>query len=189
MKPATAAPATGGSDRRFGRTLIGVGVAVGIAVAAVQLTRGGSASTPPDASSTPSAAAPPAAAATNHVSISADPPEARITLDDMALTGNPFHAAMPKSPLGRRLRVSAPGYAPEERLVTLDRDFLLELHLKRASGDPSPTPPPGHATPLTPHGGPTPPGGAKPPPSATAAPGEALTNPTRKTPRTIDTSF
>jgi hypothetical protein len=219
MKPATASPPAGPPERRFGRTLIGVGVAVAVAVVAVEVARSGGpaavADPTPSASAAGVAAAAPPAAATVDVSISAEPPEARLFLDDTALASNPFHGAMAKATLARRVRVSAPGFATEERLVTLDRDLHLELSLKPlAGGDPPgaaiPAPPtrprPGAgpaptaakapaATPGQAGGHPQTPGQETPgqagghPQTPGQAPGDALTNPTRKKPREIDTSF
>ena len=201
MKAAATSQKVGPPERRFGRTLIGVGAAVALAVVAVELTRGGGPAAIADAASASAATAPPAAA-TVDVSISADPPEARVYLDDVALTGNPFQGAMAKSPLARHLRVTAPGFAPEERLVTLDRDIRLELQLKKlstpgahpgsdapqpaAANAGSPTPPP---TPVHPGAAAAPAAAARPPTAGTSTPGEALTNPTRKKTREIDTTF
>ena len=175
-------------ERRFGGTIIGVGAAVAIALTAVLVTRGGSSSATPTAdapsSSAPASAQAPAAAATVNVSISADPPEARVFLDDVALATNPFHGAMPKSPLAHRLRVTAPGFVPEERLVTLDRDLQLELSLKAQAGGTAP-----HEAPAAQY---HPPAAGRGTATAApaAAPGDGLNNsPHKPPPRTIDTAF
>jgi serine/threonine-protein kinase len=175
-------------EGRRGRLLIGGGVAVALAVVGLQLSRGASPGTAPEppSSATPAQIAAPATAATVDVWISVDPGEARVFLDDLALASNPFHSTMPKSALARRLRVSAPGYATDERLVALDRDVHLELSLKPAAtaaptssaaaapGRPGPAAAPGRA-------------GAAPP--STAAPGEALAPTPKKPTRSIDDTF
>jgi eukaryotic-like serine/threonine-protein kinase len=189
-RPAPTPPA---AERSRTPTLIAVGVALAVLATGFQLTRSGAsgvADASPSAAPVASGHDPGTALATIDVSISADPPQARVLLDDVPLAGNPFHGAMPRSPLARRLRVTAPGFAPEERLVTLDRDLNLELALKPvptsapavvgpsrigpatvAPGKAAPTAAPGHA-------------GGDP-----QTPGESLTNPTRKQPRTIDSAF
>jgi eukaryotic-like serine/threonine-protein kinase len=189
--PASAGPPPAEPERRFGLVLAGVGVAVAVAITAVQLSRGGGATgagavasaVPAETAETTAAVA--AAPATVDVSISVDPPEARVFLDDVALASNPFHGGVPRSTLARRLRVTAPGYAPEERLVTLDRDLHLELALKAAPAAAAANPPPARAGRDAPAGT----SAVKAPPVATAAPGEALTSSTRKKPRTIDSEF
>ncbi len=212
---ATQAPATPAPEKSRTTMLIAVGVSLAVAATGFTLMRppAGSVTAADTALPAPSVApagpagggpqtpgtgtahaAPgaPAPAETIDVSISVDPPEARVSLDDMQLASNPFHGAMARSPLARRLRISAPGYTAEERLVTLDRDLHLELVLKPVAGA-APGPVAGarsgaHAEPQTPAAT-TASAHAAPPGSPTAAPGESLTNPARKKPRSIDTDF
>jgi serine/threonine-protein kinase len=171
--------------------LLAVGAAVALLVG-LWATRGGAPAHGPEAAPSARPAAPPepAPVATVEVWISADPPEARLALDDAALTTNPFHGVMARSALTRRLRVSAPGYATDERLITLDRDVRLELSLKSApSAAPSGTAAPAAVAPRN--------AGAPPPPPPTSkaaapgpAPGEVLApQPQKKGSRPIDDTF
>jgi serine/threonine-protein kinase len=185
LASATASSAQPAPEKPRGRALLIVtaaAVTAAITITGYQLLRSAPA---------PSAAPPPSAApapATVDVSIRVDPVEARLFLDDAALTGNPFHGVMAKSPLARRLRAEAPGYASEERLVTLDRDVHLEMALKAA---PQASASAAVTAPLPPRGrGPASPstkGSASSTPSVT--PGESLTNPNPKKSRSIDDNF
>ena len=186
-----------------GRLFLGVGLALAVAVLVFVGMRGaGSSATQPTSATTSSAAGAAARPATVDVWISVDPPEARLTLDEVALSSNPFHAAMPESPLARKLRVSAPGFVTDERLITLDRDLHLEMALKAAPGaPPASAAAPALSAPLAPGGapgGPRLPGAMLPPtglgkPTATAAagpaPGEAIAPQPKKSTRSIDDTF
>ena len=193
VKSAEAAATTsGGSEAKRGRWIVVLGVVAVAAIVGVLLARrtGGDATTTTTSATATSAPA----EATINVSIAADPAEARVFLDDVALATNPFHGAMLRSTLARRLRVSAPGFATEERLVTLDRDLNLEMALKPApigSATPTATTTVGAAarTPAAPLGaGPGAPHTGTPP-ATTAGPGDAVGGPVRKKPRTIDDTF
>jgi hypothetical protein len=134
-----------------------------------------------------------AAEATVNLSISAEPPEARLFLDDVALATNPFHGAMARSTLARRLRATAPGFATEERLVTFDRDLSLEMALKPAAiaiaiPSATPTTTPTTAAAAAPRSGPVT-AGPSAPHAATPAPGDTIGGPPRKKPRQIDDTF
>jgi serine/threonine-protein kinase len=188
-----------------GRLFLGVGLALAVAVLVFVGMRSAGSSATQSASTTtaPSNAASAAARpATVDVWISVDPPEARLTLDEVALSSNPFHAAMPESTLARKLRVSAPGFVTDERLITLDRDLHLEMALKAAPGAPTASnAAPALSAPLAPGGapgGPRLPGAMLPPtglgkPTATAAagpaPGEAIAPQPKKSTRSIDDTF
>lgn len=171
-----------------GRIFVIAGVAVAAAVAVLSLARGGPAPAPA-APPAPSARAP-EPAATVEVWISAEPADARIYLDDTPLQANPWKGAMGRSALTRKLRVSAPGFAPDERLISFDRDVRLELSLRPApSATPSATP---SAAPSAAAVAPRVPLLPGPGPAKTAAPGpgEALSpQPTKKTTRSIDDTF
>jgi tRNA A-37 threonylcarbamoyl transferase component Bud32 len=194
VKSGEAMPATAsGSDPKRGRGLVALG---GLAVAAILglliAQRAGR-----DASPSPSASATTAAVeATVNLSIAAEPPEARLFLDDVALATNPFHGAMVRSLLARRLRVSAPGFATEERLITFDRDLTLEMALKPApigASAPAATAA-AAARPAPQAAGASAPRAATPtataaPTTTTAAPGEPVGGPPRKKPRPIDDTF
>ncbi|MFO0759134.1 MAG: protein kinase [Byssovorax sp.] len=189
-------PAPRPSDPGRGKLLLGVSAALSVALIGYLATRGGAPSTPEAAIA--ASAAPAAPPATVAVSIAVDPPEAKLTLDDMALTSNPFRGAMPKSALARRLRASAPGFAPDDRLITLDRDVHLEIALKPLPAAPSPSAGTSAAAAPLVAGGPHPPSprdvpAAQAKPAATAAPGpapgEAITAQPKKPTRSIDDTF
>jgi serine/threonine-protein kinase len=197
MKPVETPPASApGAAMTRGRTVAVLGaVAVAAAIAGVLLARRSGSEAPAPAAASAASASPPASAAiadaTVNLSITADPPEARLFLDDTALATNPFHGAMPRSSLTRRLRVAAPGFATEERLVTFERDLNLELALKTA---PIGGAAPAIATAIAARPGPLPTSPTAPrtttPPTTTAAtPGEILGGPPRKKPRPIDDTF
>ena len=144
--------------------------------------------------SSPAMSAEPAPAATVEVWIAAEPPEARIFLDDTPLAQNPFRGVMPRSALTRKLRVSAPGFGVDERFVKLDRDLRLELALKAAPSAsavasaataPSST---GTSAAAQPRPVAAPPPAPAPKPGS-PAPGEALTGPQQKKTRSIDDTF
>ncbi|MBK8252180.1 MAG: serine/threonine protein kinase [Polyangiaceae bacterium] len=147
-----------------------------------------------------------AAAATVSVLIDVEPRDARITLDDAQLSQNPFQGAMPKSALARKLKVSAPGFVTDERLVTLDRDINIQLVLKpeaapTTSAAASSTSSANAAAPATTAAKTSPGGGSTPGSAQTAsqptstgtakgiAPGDSLTTPGQKKTRTIDDSL
>jgi hypothetical protein len=187
-----------------GRLLLGVGIALGAALIVFVLLRNtgstsGSAVNAGAGSAAPSG--PAGKPATVDVWISVEPPEARLTLDEVALASNPFHAAMPESAMARRLRVSAPGFTTDERLITLDRDIHLEMSLKAAPTSPTATSSsvgaPASSAPVA-LGAPRLPGAMLPPsgvgkPAATAAagpaPGEAIAPAPKKSTRSIDDTF
>jgi serine/threonine-protein kinase len=194
LRAAAAAREAGEAPQEQKRTrmLLGIGIAAAAVAVGFQLTRSTSGAAEPSASATASASAAPASA-TVEVAITVDPPEARAFLDDTALGSNPFRGTMPRSTLTRRLRMSAPGFATDERLVVLDRDLRLELSLKPTAAGPagSSTPAAAALTGRLPAG--AAPSSASPRSSAssapTAAPGETLNNPTRKKARAIDDTF
>jgi serine/threonine-protein kinase len=186
-----ATPTAAPSSPARTRALIAGGVAIGVAMTAYQLTRGGHAGEAA-ASAAASASGEAAAPATVDVVIAAEPAEARLYLDDAELPSNPFRGRMPKDGVVHRLRASAPGYASEQRIVVLDRSLQVDLAL-RASARPQDAPaPPAPAAPAgRPAAVPAKPAAATgPAPASTPAPGEAMTAPAaRKKPRAIDDTF
>ncbi len=119
------------------RLLLAAAIVAVVAVLVVQLLRTGS---PPQAAATAPSSIPspaPETSATVSVLIAAAPPEAHLFLDGTALATNPFKGTMPRSSQARRLRVVAEGFAPEERLITLDRDLQLELSLHAGAASPA----------------------------------------------------
>jgi hypothetical protein len=188
---AAAAPATtGGSEAKRGRGILVLGavaVAAILAIFVAQRSSGTPSPVPPASTATATTAA---AEATVNLSIAAEPPEARLFLDDVALATNPFRGAMLRSTLARRLRATAPGFATEERLVTFDRDLSLEMALKPAAIPDAAAPPTAAAAPRS---GPLTPGTSAPhaatPTATTPAPGDTIGGPPRKKPRPIDDTF
>jgi serine/threonine protein kinase len=80
------------------------------------------------------AAAPESAAsvpAARHVilKVGAAPIKARLYLDGQRLSSNPYSATAPADSAEHSIRAEAPGYVPEKRIVTFDKDVDLELGL------------------------------------------------------------
>src|SRR5581483_4391188 len=76
--------------------------------------------------------------------VNAEPPAARIFLDDAPLASNPYAGKFPSDGTGHRVRVEAPGYAPQTAIAIFDKDVALDVHLepeaapsKPAKGDAS----------------------------------------------------
>ncbi len=185
-------------ERGRGRLLVGVGVALGAALLVFAALRGGPSTSETVVNAGAGSAAPSGKPATVDVWIAVDPPEARLTLDDAALASNPFRASMPQSTMARRLKVSAPGFTTEERLITLDRDIHLEMALKAAPAAASSSVASPAQSALVVPGGPRVPGAMLPPiglgkATATAAPGpapgEAIAPQPKKSTRSIDDTF
>jgi eukaryotic-like serine/threonine-protein kinase len=63
------------------------------------------------------------------VRIQVDQADAEATLDDARIS-LPFRASYPKKATPMRLRVTAPGFQPEERLIVPERDLAVEIALK-----------------------------------------------------------
>jgi serine/threonine-protein kinase len=196
LKSGETAPVTAsGSEAKRGRGIFVLGaVAVAAIVALLIARRSGGDASPQAATSSTTLATTAPVEATISVAIAAEPAEARVFLDDVALATNPFHGTMLRSTLTRRLRVTAPGFATEERLVTLDRDLTLEMALKpSAVGSATAT----AAAPIAPAArAPVVPLAAVPgaarattPGATTPAPGDAVGGPPRKKPRPIDDTF
>jgi hypothetical protein len=85
----------------------------------------------PVAAPAPAPAVPPANTVT--ISIRTEPPGAEILLDDAPLP-NPFSGSFPASDLRRRVVVKKQGYRPSASWEIFDRDRVLEVQLKAASG-------------------------------------------------------
>ena len=210
----TARPSSNPKQGSSPVTKIAIAAVAAAVIAGVLLTRG---SGPPAASEatagSATATARPgeaAAAATVEVSIDVEPKDARITLDDNVVVQNPFRSAMPRSTLARKLRVVAPGFVTDERLVTFDRDVHLQVALKpdaaaSATATASAATEPGAAASAAP-ARPGAPVGAAPVSGSPAAantaattpatakkpdstPGDKLTGPQQKKTRAIDDTF
>jgi hypothetical protein len=63
------------------------------------------------------------------LSIKVEPPDATVTLDGKTLTGNPFSGTFPADRRTHLVRVSAPGFAPTERMIALGQDTRLDISL------------------------------------------------------------
>ncbi len=173
----TSSASTMDDASRRSRGIVAVVALVGgavIAVASWQIAK----SSPPVSAASASAsvsaattAAPTVAtpAATVEISVSANPPDARVFLDDRPLTGNPARAAMPRDGSAHQLRIEAPGYATRVDTITLERDRSMDVVLVK---DADRVKPPVVVGPLAP-----------------ASPADDLVRPAGKKPlRTLDTS-
>jgi eukaryotic-like serine/threonine-protein kinase len=87
------------------------------------------------------------AASAIRLKVSVLPKEAVLILDGAKLTDNPFDASVNKDATLHRLRASADGYEPEERMVTFDHDQDIRIDLTAVASDedagidePPPTP-------------------------------------------------
>jgi len=64
------------------------------------------------------------------------PAKARVVLDGQPLSGsNPFAGRAPKDGATHALVVTAPGYAPVEKVIAVDRDVRLAIKLDRMGSD------------------------------------------------------
>jgi serine/threonine-protein kinase len=132
----------------------------------------------PTVTALPSLAAP----ATIRLSVSVSPAAAEVLIDGEPMPSNPFLGSFPRSTTMHRVRATAQGYEPKERLVSFDEDVMLDLNLTPRStpasswrAAPAATkPPPAHAPHERPPVPPTraattpPPTSAPPPPRSTA---------------------
>ena len=110
-------------------------------------------SAPELAAAAPAPAAPPAAAMAAPrtasiemvvLSVSVTPSTASIAIDGVPMPSNPFVGHFPKAPGTHRIRASAPGHAPKERLVSFDDNVMIDLSLVPQQAS---SPPLVHATP------------------------------------------
>ncbi|MCB9588620.1 MAG: serine/threonine protein kinase [Polyangiaceae bacterium] len=75
----------------------------------------------------------PAAAGSVKVHIEVSPPEAKLTLDGVALKDNPYESKYSRDENVHKLEISAPGYAKRELDLRWDRDVDLRLELAKQS--------------------------------------------------------
>jgi eukaryotic-like serine/threonine-protein kinase len=80
----------------------------------------------PDATAVP--APKPQGAATIDLKIQVTPPDATVYLDDAKLSP-PYSMKAPADGFGHKLRIEAPGYATETRMLVFDKDVHLDLAL------------------------------------------------------------
>ncbi|HEY2746714.1 MAG TPA: serine/threonine-protein kinase, partial [Polyangia bacterium] len=83
------------------------------------------------------------------LSVSVTPSSASIAIDGVQMPSNPFVGHFPKATGTHRIRASAPGHAPKERLVSFDDNVMIDLSLTPAS---SPAPVRAAAAPASRHG-------------------------------------
>jgi eukaryotic-like serine/threonine-protein kinase len=135
---------TGGEGGRSKRGIFAAGALVAGAILAVVFWQVTKSAPPPVAAATTAAAtvaatgAPPTATAagTVEISVSANPPEARIFIDDKPLAGNPAKATMPKDATPHQVRIEAAGFTTKVDTVTFERDRSMDIALvKDASAD------------------------------------------------------
>jgi hypothetical protein len=69
------------------------------------------------------------AAETILLSVSVSPSNAQVIVDDEAMPSNPFVTHFPKSFAVHRIRATAPGYQPRERVVSYADNVMLDLSL------------------------------------------------------------
>jgi hypothetical protein len=68
-----------------------------------------------------------------HVTIEATPAGARLYLDDVLLSGNPFEGDLPSDPGQHSLRAESPGFAPQTRTVALTGPMHIGMRLERVA--------------------------------------------------------
>ncbi len=142
---ASSAP-TPANDGRSKRGLVAAGALIAGAVLAVvfwQTTKSPAAAAGEVPSDKPAATASPAPLATAtgapsstdvELSVSANPPEAKLFLDDKPLPGNPYKGKMSKDAAQHQLRVEAAGYTTRSDVLSLERDRSVDVVLVK---DPS----------------------------------------------------
>lgn len=64
------------------------------------------------------------------LAITATPTNAKLTLDGIALAGNPYRGAIPRDSVPHTLVVSAPGYVTDTRKVAFDADVSTDVQLE-----------------------------------------------------------
>jgi serine/threonine protein kinase len=73
---------------------------------------------------------------TVEISVAANPPEAKVFLDEKLLAGNPAKATMPKDGMAHQVRIVAEGYATKVDIITFERDRSMDIALvKDAAAD------------------------------------------------------
>jgi len=85
----------------------------------------------------------PAAPETIVFSVSVAPSSAQISIDGQPMPSNPFVGHFAKTGGTHRVRATAPGHQPKERLVSFDDNVMIDLSLTPAPPSPQP---PAHAS-------------------------------------------
>ena len=68
--------------------------------------------------------------ATINLSVSAEPDSARISIDDIAVKGNPFESRFPRDGAQHRVSATAEGHHKQATFVLFDRDRSVEIQLR-----------------------------------------------------------
>jgi serine/threonine-protein kinase len=155
---ASSASAATGEGTRGKRGLYAAAALVGgaaLAVAFWQIAKSPAPAPGPSAMANAIAVAPalttvPATATgTVEIIVSANPPEAKIFLDDKPLAGNPAKATPPKDGAAHQVRIEAQGYTTKVDTVTFERDRSMDIALLKEPEKPAkhnvvqpPAPPP-----------------------------------------------
>jgi len=167
-------PGDGGGRSRRGLVAAGaLAVGAALAIGGWQMTKSpapvpAAASTDAAAPDKPAVTSTATAAGDVEVTITADPSQAKLYLDDKPLAANPFKGKLPKDGANHQLRVEAAGYTTRTETLTLERDRSMDVVLvKDAGADKEPA---RH-------------GGAPPPP-----PDDMIPRNPKKPTRTLDTS-
>ena len=71
-------------------------------------------------------------------SVSVTPSSAIIAIDGQPMPSNPFVGHFPKATGTHRIRATAPGHQPKERLVSFDDNVMIDLSLQPTPAAPSP---------------------------------------------------
>jgi eukaryotic-like serine/threonine-protein kinase len=95
-----------------------------------------SATTPPPVPEVTTTAKPEVTAKPVQIKIAATPASASVYLDGTKLTGNPASATMKADGLDHSLRIEAPGFKTESRMIKFDKDVELPIELAAEVADP-----------------------------------------------------
>lgn len=112
--------------------------AAGLAVYASQRSASGS-GTSASASATASA---PALPASIHVRVTAQPPRARLVVDGVATSSNPFEADVPRDDAVHHVSATASGYVARDMDTRFDKDVSMDLVLAPIPSATATVPPP-----------------------------------------------
>jgi eukaryotic-like serine/threonine-protein kinase len=88
----------------------------------------------------------PAAPETIVFSVSVTPSTAQISIDGQPMPSNPFVGHFVKANGTHRVRATAPGHQPKERLVSFDDNVMIDLSLTQQPQPPPQPPQPAHVT-------------------------------------------
>lgn len=86
--------------------------------------------TPPPQAPPPPLARPPEPPPLNDLVVRVSPPSAQVTIDGLAVTGNPFHGRY-RNGETHQVRAFAAGYKPKGEQVSLAKDMVLDFSLEK----------------------------------------------------------